>query len=148
MHNTPSKVIFMHRARFCGLGCLAGCFSIPYLIHIPSCSKWGGGKVPICVWNQYLNRGYGTAGRQYVREVVRNYLRMYLMVSYGGIVKPSHCSGVIIFLLCLWLSINPPSIRCTWSHTGALTSQSYSSKFIHKEILRAELISSLHCQEN
>lgn len=59
-------------------------------------------------------------------------------VSYGSVVKP--CSGVILFLLCLWLFINPTCIKCTWSHAGPLTSQSYSSKFIHKETLKADLI--------
>lgn len=142
-----SKGTIHAQARFCELVCLVGCFSVPYLIHIPSCSK-GGDKgnssfgFGISIWTG----GTGLLGKKCER--ISQKLSDDTSVTYGSIVNPSHCPGVILFLLCLWLFTNPTSIRYTWSHTGPLTSQSYRWKVIHKESLRAELISSLHCRLN
>lgn len=146
MHISPPKVILMHRTRFCELVCLVGCSSVPHLIHMSSCSK-GGENSPHLGLESVFERGGWTPGGQKVRELIRNNLMAQVLVM-GALFKSSHRSAGVLFLLCLWHFINPTSIRCTWSYIGLLTSQSYSSKFIHKETLRAELISSLTCWLN
>lgn len=143
----PSKGTIHAQARFRELVCLVGCFSLPYLIHVPSCSKEGMGRTPHLGLESVFEQGVLACwGKK--RERISQKLSDDTSVTHGSIVKPSHCPGVILFLLCLWLFTNPTSIRYTWSHTGPLTSQSYRWKVIHKESLRAELISSLCCWLN